>query len=993
MRTPSVYNIPAGQPFADSVAAGVLTRYARDPLDLSAVTILVPTRRAILMLRDAFLRATDGQPLLLPTLRAVGDVEEADLGFSSWMLEDPGLLDIPPAISPMARKLTLARLVRHFTMPDGAKPDPAEAVKLATALSHLLDAIQSEDLALTDLKDLVDDQYAAHWDVILEFLALIITQWPAILAEQGLQDPITRRNALMRAQAAIWQAHPPSEPVIAAGVVASTAATADLLHVVARLPEGLIVVPGYDAAVSDDDWHQVSLGTGEAAAHPQAGMARLFRVLGIRREEVDPWVEAAATPRAGLWTEALRPAMSTPAWVQLKNTPLPPEATQGLTTVTADTPREEAMVIALAIRQALEIPRQTIMVVTPDRGLSDRVRGELTRWDIRVDDSAGKPLGTTPPGMLMRLVVAAVAADGAPVPLLACLKHPLVHLGWAPKRFRDTLRHLERSVLRGPRMQGGLVGLRDHVTALPETTVSEATTDDRLEMITRFMEIVAPLQQALRADEVTVPELLRAHMSVCEAFCATHDMEGASEMWAKEAGHVAADLMAEVLSAASVFGEIPGASYPAVFETLLQGSVVRPKYGWHPRVQVLGLMEARGAAADVVILAGLNEGTWPPEPTADPWMSRPMRADFGLPPFERRVGQAAHDFVQLASLPNVLLTRSSKVAGAPTVPSRWLLRLEAVLAASGLSLETTHADHLLTWARQGDRRLAPVTLSPPAPTPPVASRPKHFSVTEVGKLMQDPYAIYAKRILKLSALEDLDAPVGAADRGNFIHEALEKFVSEFDTIPPQQRVARLLDIGQDALGADWDRDTVWAFWWPRFERAAVQFVAEETQRRTVATPILMEQKAQYEMPGGAVLNAKPDRIDRRADGSTNIIDYKTGALPKKKDVAAGLAPQLPLQGVMARRGAFGQDVPQLVRDLVYVPVTGRAGGEDTSKPLEEAKKLIDEAEAGLVALLRLFDEVTTPYLSHPDPDRGSADRDYAHLARSQEWQTGGEQDG
>ena len=253
---------------------------------------------------------------------------------------------------------------------------------------------------------------------------------------------------------------------------------------------------------------------------------------------------------------------------------------------------------------------------------------------------------------------------------------------------------------------------------------------------------------------------------------------------------------------------------------LLAGQVARPRYGSHPRLAILGPLEARLYHADLMVLGGLNEGTWPAEAEAGPWLSRPMRAEFGLPPLERRIGLAAHDFAQAFSAPEVVLTRARRVAGAPAVPSRWLLRLNAFLAALGVTEALAPQQPWLAWARALDRPAGrPKPCDRPAPAPPADARPRKLSVTRVETWMRDPYALYAEQILRLRALDEIDAEASAAERGTAIHRALERFVEEFPEALPPDALERLVAIGEEVFEELKARPSVHAFWWPRFQRA------------------------------------------------------------------------------------------------------------------------------------------------------------------------------
>ena len=141
------------------------------------------------------------------------------------------------------------------------------------------------------------------------------------------------------------------------------------------------------------------------------------------------------------------------------------------------------------------------------------------------------------------------------------------------------------------------------------------------------------------------------------------------------------------------------------------------------RVRILGPLEARLTESDRVVLGGLVEGTWPPESRTDAWLSRPMRLNLGLDLPERRIGLSAHDFAQLLGARDVILTHAAKIAGTPTVPSRFIQRLAAV-AGERWPDALERGETYLAWARELDRPEAIDRPAPqPAPKPPRAARP------------------------------------------------------------------------------------------------------------------------------------------------------------------------------------------------------------------------------------------------------------------------------
>jgi ATP-dependent helicase/nuclease subunit B len=973
-RTPAVYSIPAGVPFVDALADGILADIGEDPAALAAVTVLLPTRRACRGLRDAFLRRSGGRALLLPRLVPLGDVDEDELAFADWRDEGSGGFTVPPAISGLRRTLLLARQVLAL---DSAATTVDQAVRLADELARLLDQVHTQRLSFDRLAGLAPDDFAEHWQITLRFLTILTEHWPDILAAEGCVDAAMRRNQLLHAQTEAWRRHPPEAPVIAAGSTGSIPATADLLAMVAALPRGRVVLPGLDTSADAATWKALE------PTHPQYGMARLLEHLKVSLGAVRQWpsrVAGTAPARAALVERAMCPAGALQSWRH--GEPISAKARAGVTRVDCPTPEEEAGAIALILRHALEEPGRTAALATPDRGLARRVAGELRRWGVDIDDSAGTPLAHTPPGAFLGLSARMAADNLAPVSLLATLKHPLAAVGQPTHAFRADVRALERKALRGPRPAPGIDGLR---AALPK---AEPRLDGLLEALDRATrEFVA----ILAAGAAPFEHILRAHINMAETLAATDEDAGATRLWAGEAGEAAAAFVADLGEAGAILGPMACASYPALLDALMAGAVVRPRYGRHPRLAILGLLEARLHHADVMVLGGLNEGSWPPEAHANPWMSRPMLARFGLPPPERRIGLTAHDFTQAFSAPEVFLTRASRVGGTPTVPSRWLLRLENLEGA------IPSDERWLDWFRQLDTPAAPRQISPPEPRPPVAARPRQLSVTRIETWIRDPYSVFARSILDLRVLDPIDADPGAADRGTIIHAALERFMLTHPEHLPDDALEHLIAIGADVFEEKIAWPGVRAFWWPRFCRVAEWFVEYERQSRaagirTVAT----EAQGRFEFPAPAgpfQLTGRADRIDRLADGALAVIDYKTGAPPTAPQVSCGLVPQLSLEAAMLEAGMFEGVMADTVGRLAYLRLSGgRPPGKEQILKLDVAEVVAGSLD-GLRRRVAVFDLEETPYRSRPRPMFASRFGDYDHLARVKEWSSGLGEDG
>ena len=980
---PLVYTIEAGIAFVDSLATGLLQIAAGDPLALAGMTVLLPTRRAARALTDAFLRVRDGQALLLPRLLALADLEgDQDLLAGS---------DIPPALDPLRRRLILARLIMSRGGAFAVAPD--QALRLADALADLIDEVETSEADFAKLAELAPEEFAGHWQATVEFLRIVTAHWPAILESRGAIDPARRRVLALAARAEHWRGHPPMDPVIAAGFISADPALASLIAIVSRLPNGSVVLPGLDLGLDNEGWDEVE------PTHPQFGLKRLIDAIGIARKDVQPWPTVtpaernATAARARLLSEALRPAETTEQW--RGGTPIDGAALKGLSRIDCDTIGEEAEVIALAMRRALETPGRTAALVTPDRGLARRVAAALKRWDVAVDDSAGRPLGQTPVGIWLRLMAEAVTRNFAPLPLLAMLKHPFAAAGLPTEGMRRRVRLLERVVLRGPRPAPGFAGIQTVLDGVANKEF-EGGADDKRDLKEWLGDLAARLEPfiaATAAGGAELGDLLLRHAEAAEALAETPEEPGALRLWRGQDGEAAADLFARLAEpGGDGLSLLQAERYPAVLAELMAGIMIRPLYGAHPRLAIWGLIEARLQRADVMILGGLNEGSWPPLPGDEPWMSRKMRADFGLDPLEAAIGLAAQDFTLTAAAPEVILTRARRVDGAPTVPARWLSRLNAVLQGSHLTLAAIPVEPWRSWVKAIDEPDQIAPWGPPEPRPPLAARPRKLSVTAIETWVRDPYALYARHILMLRALDPLDADPGAAERGQFVHHALDRFISQCADRLPARALQLLLAEGRTAFGEALGHPSVAAFWWPRFERIAAWFVEFEQQLRLEGErPLATEIEGGIDLGAGASrfrLTAKADRIDRLRDGSLAIIDYKTGRPPKPDQVAAGLAPQLPLEAVIAERGGFRGIAAGSVGQLAFLQL---GGGDPPGEFLPALKPGGQEAAIvgafdGLTRLIAAFDDPTTPYLSRPRP-HFAFDGDYDHLARVAEWPT------
>ncbi len=1034
-----LFNIRADQPFlsvlAQAILAGDLPRLGGSPpapLDLAAMTIFLPTRRACRGLGFALTAASPGGGCLLPRILPLGDVDEAELmpaDGDDW----PGAPGPCPAIPALERWLCLTALVQKWAAASHMSGDDTalrmlsggQAGELAVELISLLDSAQSERADLSMLHELFPEAFSQYWQETLRFLRIVVEHWPAYLAERGLCDPVERRNALLEREAHRLGQPGTRAPVIIAGSTGSVPATAMLMAAVLRSGNGAVVLPGLDLMMDERSWGVL---VPDHPEHPQYGMKQLLDRLNVPRGAVStlgpPDLPRPAAMRERLISETLRPASTTELWpdfIASCNRGDISDALEDLSLIEAPTSHDEAATIAVILREAAQTPDRTAALVTADRVLARRVSAMLKKWHIDVDDSAGEPLGASVAGRYFDLV-AENAARGRATDILALLKHPSTRLGMDPAQLDAGIKALELLCLRQPWAAPGLMRLSD---VLERSEALAGLGGDRLvfagagrmgaraagpEDWTCARAVVAALNDAFKpfsdlsegAARRGFRTFARAHAQTAAHLTGAQDCASA---WPDEnAGRMMDELFA-ALEDADGHGlepEITLDDYLSLLRRLMARQMVRAGHPAHPRLHIWGPLEARLLRPDMIILGGLNEGTWPRAADAGPWLNRTMREAVGLPPPERRIGLGAHDFAQAMAAPEVILTRALKTDGAPGVPSRWLTRLKALLSALDMADALRPKRPWADWAEAiaGPPASAqPATpFAPPAPCPPVAARPRRLSVSDVERWIANPYAIHARHVLKLAPLPALDAGPDERVRGQIIHAALGRFVNRFpDELPDDvahhlQEFARRL---MSQLGGY--HPHVAAFWYPRFARFAEWFEATEPHRRAGIARSFGEVKGELVLPGPAgpfTLSARADRIDIGEDGRLFIYDYKTGRIgPRLNAARQGTAPQLPLEGLIAGHGGFAAIAASggaaSVATLAYISAWGgEKPGEEGA--LGDIETLMEDAREGLAHLIALFDDPATPYRAQR---RAAFSQlweydDYAHLARFDEWATG-----
>ena len=886
-----IYGVSFSEDLADSLVRDLLEKYKNNPLQLARVHIVLPTKRACLCVKNTFMHLMKDKGLLLPQLLSLYELDFFDE-------------TIPPALSKLERTLLLARLCM-------AKPNILsydQALKMAISLGELLDYTYQYDLDFSKIGQLVQEkQFATHWEQTVQFLDILHTYWPQILNEQGKIDPTDRIIRTIRSFISKIR-NGFQYPIVLAGFTDIFPAISELIEVVSKNDNNLILKENY---YCDDS--QI------------------------------PFYTDLHRPQERIVIEAL----TKDSW---ERSDLPDNTFQNVMLLQTETMSEEALAIALILREVLETPNQTASLVTTDRVLARQVISQMKRWGVQLDDSAGTPLNHTESGVFLELI-AEVGLHPTATNYLALLKHPLS----ADKNMPGKLHQLVQS---------------------QEKVLREKQSNWTMNLNVNFDPWIHLFQ-----NNILTPfaEILKKHMEIAENLATSADKSAVERLWQTEDGQVLFQLISDLLVQGEQIGEIEPATYPAILKLLMQQISIRPKYGMHPRLDILGPIEARFHHTDVCVIGGLNEGVFPPLPETGPWLNRPMRAALGLPSPEEKIKELALDFAHNFCASKVYLTRAQKMDGAQTVPSRFIERLSAVAKINNLVFPEyqSRLPKLLDEPDDYD------SSKRPTPCPPRDARPKHLPVTQIEMWRRNPYAIYARYILKLRPLPMLENVNKNAQFGTLIHEVIKEFLSEKST---SQDKSHLLHIAEKIFDESCLNSVDKILLKIKFE-AMADFIIEQQQKDfSSVKESLFEEKMVYtfDVDGEPfTLEGTADKIDILKDNSVRVIDYKTYIPPKQKEVKAGYAPQLTLEALL-----ISETISLKVSTLSYWHLSDKKDQSmdyNIVESVSEANDLIQKTKEGVFQMIRTYRNEAVSYEVCPIPSQAPQYNDYAHLARMQEW--------
>lgn len=556
-------------------------------------------------------------------------------------------------------------------------------------------------------------------------------------------------------------------------------------------------------------------GEFEAENHPQYLLSNLKKIIGQKVTDLTfEEFKISDEPRKNMVYELMVESEKSNEWVDKKID----FDSQNIRLFELKNEIEEAEVIAdILIKEA-----QNSALIINNKNIAKLVKLRLRSASISFNDSRALDVFDSPLINFLTLIVALKSNNFDSYDLLALLKSPFCTSSKTP----EIIAEFEIKILRQDRICQGLEGINHKLKLHPE-------------LQSFFDQLVSCLDQSIvkTAENLsgkTWSELLE------------------SEPAKKEIGEFFEGIEQRGFQPKSL----------EEFKMMLSQICYFDEFNAEAKIQILSRIEARLLNFDLVIISSMNEGDFP-EIESDGWLGKKIKKDLGIENSQKKAGQCAFDFCNYLGNKNIVLTRSMTRSGTILLESPFLAKFKLLAGNSVLKIEQN-------FSKKDSLNFdLPIQESP---KPPISARPKSFSLTEISKLISDPYSIYAKKILNLRKLDEIDYEPSYREFGSFVHKALEVRSGYFE-------IFKSFFKSSDAE----------LIWWPKFEKLIGEF--EKIDRDFSDLKSTNEKLIKLQI-GSVMISGRVDRILFRSENEAEIFDYKTGEVPTKKSVFALEEPQL-----------------------------------------------------------------------------------------------------
>ncbi|MBU6339442.1 MAG: PD-(D/E)XK nuclease family protein [Rickettsiales bacterium] len=971
----NILNIPSQYNFLESLFDWLLKNF---PNNIADVKIFLPSTRSCREFRQIFLKNNYGQSVILPKIKAISDLSYED--FFEFLSDEEvkeiidELLEIK-VISDIDHLFFLSHEIRKTNIFNNLSL--SQSLNIALQLKNLFDEIEKDEVDLDILKEIDDSDLSLHRQVTLEFLKNFHVHIKNSLIKKNIFFATSYQNFVTKKFIELLAKRGTKFPLIIAGSTGSVSAGRKLIKAISQQKNGFVVFHSFDKNISKT----------LEKNHPQFLLQQLLEFIEVKNNQVleikNDQFQICSNERINFISNITLPYEETIKWQNISDFSLY-DLEKNFKIITAKNYLEEARIIAVSLENAV-LENKKCAVITNNSDLLQLLKNELLGLSLNFNDSRNISVKDSKLINFILLLLNLIKSDFGSYELLAILKNPLFK-----KVDRKIIEDFENNILRQERVCLGLQGIKEKLLSLNDENLNKFFTDfyDNLSTIINASDLSIAAYLELLSDTIEKLTNKKWHHLLEEEDAALEIFE-----------------FFEKLKSQNNF-TIKKEETLAIFELLFSQISYFEKSDSSAKIQLLPSIEARLLNYDLVIVASLNEGDFPQIQTEN-WLGKKIRNDLGIDKDRQKIGQNAYDFCNYLCNSSVILSRSLIAANSTSLPSSFFLKFETLckklkvkLKYLEYAMETTEK-HILIRSKAN---------------PALKYRPKKLAITDISKLINDPYSIYAKRVLFLRELQKIDFESGYVEFGNFIHRALEEFIKN----PCEPEI--FLKNADKIFDKYFISNQAKLIWLPKFENIFNNFVKEEELLKAkknyveVAIQTLIED---------VVINGKIDRIVLNDDNSIEILDYKTGQVPTTKDVISGLEPQLTLAALMLFRSGHPEFQPcnseshhchpersegshtierdislriskrnsiaqhdnhnKKISSLKYIKLSATIGNETKiiSKDSEEIEMLVVAAKEGLSKLIKYFKDEKNAYIAAPNLSNYK-ENEYSHFSRVNE---------
>jgi ATP-dependent helicase/nuclease subunit B len=957
---PNIFNIPANYHFFESLFDWLQENFSDR---LSEVKIFLPNRRSCRQLTQIFIEKKLNA--FLPKIKAISDLSYEDFFDLPADSETKNIIDDLlqiKVISGIDHLFFLTKEIEKLSV-FGSEIEFNQAFKISLILKDLFDEIERAEIDLKKLTEIDDSDLSSHRQLTLDFLKNFQVQIKNSLLKENIFFTTSYQNFIVEKFTELLQKNGSKTPLVIAGSTGSMSFGKKLIKAISQQKNGYVVL---HSLLAD----KKNFG---AENHPQFFLNQLLGFLEIEKNSVKKIAKEnfllSSNNRLDLLSLLMLPSFESLKWqnvqAYLNEKTAIEDLEKNFKLIETKNEIEEAKIIALILAESTTQKKKSA-VITNNRKLADLLKLELQKTSLPFNDTRNLGVFNSKLINFLLLILELIESEFNSHSLLATLKNPLCY----HSQNKEIIADFEIKILRQERLKPGIDGIKEKLKIVDQKELNNFFEDFCSKLIIHPKPVEGHDERYF--NKFDMAKSLSSKIQDLIKITENLSKKSWQKLLEEEPAQIELFEFFEELKSQNNL-KISDNNFLASLKDLLTQISFFEKSDATSSIQILSTIEARLLNYDLVIIASLNEGEFP-EIETDNWLGKKIRKDLEIERSAKKTGQNAYDFCNYLSNQRIVLTRSEVRNGATLIASPFLLKFRTLCQKIGANLNS--GEEYFNFLKNSQSNESKLARQETNPKPKIEFRPKKLSITEISKLISDPYTIYAKKILELRELEKIDHESSYAEFGSFVHKALEDFIKN-----PHQN--DFLEKSEEIFTKYFFSEEAKLTWLPKFKNIFVDFLRKNEEFSDYKNYVEIPVKIKI---GENLISGKIDRLISNETGLVQIFDYKTGEIPTKKSVTSGAEPQLTIAMLAIVEGLIESELKNVDLDKIdslnYWKLSASSGSEikEMCDKNSEIKILYSAAKLGLAKLFEYFSDKENGYISAPNK-KNYKKNEYSHLAR------------